>query len=302
MVPTVFCEMPTCTMLGQGAFGKVYALNHNIVLKEFEKQDLNIQLSMERECAMYNLALIDGHEHIVKVLARCTLPNLTKGILFTRGGEDMLNLIEVKDERFFQKKTLFLFVRQIIKAVNYLHTCNVYHCDIKLENILVDKQNLVQLCDFGLAHCDAWKCGSYKTLGHFGTASYLPHKEIVEDPSFIRIRDEWAVGVVFFSMAYKCCLYEIATDRYYSHMYDTIILKTESNFYDLPWVQVSELNREQVSWIEFFLREFISPTPTPITMVHADLETARTNAANIKISSCTNGPGLFHNQSTSPVF
>lgn len=48
-------------------------------------------------------------------------------------------------------KKVFL---QLCSVINHCHANGVYHCDIKPENILLDKDDNVRLCDFGLATTD----------------------------------------------------------------------------------------------------------------------------------------------------
>lgn len=47
-------------------------------------------------------------------------------------------------------RTIF---KQIIEGINYMHSKNVCHRDIKLENILIDKSLNLKIIDFGFALC-----------------------------------------------------------------------------------------------------------------------------------------------------
>ncbi len=46
------------------------------------------------------------------------------------------------------KKTTKIIYNQIIEWVKYIHSQNIVHRDIKLENILIDLNNNIKICDF----------------------------------------------------------------------------------------------------------------------------------------------------------
>lgn len=41
------------------------------------------------------------------------------------------------------------FGKQIVEALAYLEKKNIIHQDIKCENILIDNEGVLKLCDFG---------------------------------------------------------------------------------------------------------------------------------------------------------
>ena len=53
----------------------------------------------------------------------------------------------VKKRRKLNEKTAKIFYKQIIESIKYIHSKNIVHRDIKLENILIDLNNNIKICD-----------------------------------------------------------------------------------------------------------------------------------------------------------
>lgn len=68
---------------------------------------------------------------------------------YANGGSLQQNL-RIKSKKLDPKETKRIF-KQIVDAVKYLHSINIYHRDIKLENILLDYRRNVKLIDFGFS-------------------------------------------------------------------------------------------------------------------------------------------------------
>jgi serine/threonine protein kinase len=141
-------------LIGQGAFGKVnIGLNilagRVVAIKSFNKKELDKNGDNMKKI-LYETDLMKKMNH----------PNITK-ILEVFEDEDYIlitmeyinggNLFSfVKKRRKLSEKTAKFLFKQIILGIQHIHSHKIVHRDIKLENILIDLNNNIKICDFGI--------------------------------------------------------------------------------------------------------------------------------------------------------
>ena len=141
-------------LIGQGAFGKVnIGLNilsgRVVAIKSFNKIDLNKNgENMRKILYETNLMKKLNHPNITKILEMFEDDNyILIAMEYINGG----NLFSfVKKRRKLSEKTAKFLFKQIILGIKHIHSHKIIHRDIKLENILIDLNNNVKICDFGI--------------------------------------------------------------------------------------------------------------------------------------------------------
>ncbi|EIW60273.1 kinase-like protein [Trametes versicolor FP-101664 SS1] len=132
--------------------------------------------------------LIDGHADLKN--AYLTLEYGARGSLNTRM-RDFPNLTDREIKFYFAN---------LVLAIEFLHTHNIVHCDVKPENLVIGADGYLMLTDFGLAQTlhsdDSWN--------RMGTLEYMSPEVLSDDPlDTIERRvsgDWWAAAVSLFEM------------------------------------------------------------------------------------------------------
>ena len=141
-------------LIGQGAFGKVnIGLNvlsgRVVAIKSFNKAKLTLNSeNMKKILYETNLMQKLNHPNITKILEMFEDDKFIFIIMEYINGGNLFSF--VKKRRKLPEKIAKILYKQIILGIKHIHSKNIVHRDIKLENILIDLNNTVKICDFGI--------------------------------------------------------------------------------------------------------------------------------------------------------
>ncbi len=153
-----FDEYKIITQLGQGTFSKIYLVqDKNKNLFSMKKIILSDELDVHSVIKEYKMCSKYTHDNIVKVLGiysnKLDKTTYVVYILMEVGKTDWEKEIRYyKDKNMYYSETdLINILKQLTSALSYLQNINIVHRDIKPQNILIFKNNIYKLADFGEA-------------------------------------------------------------------------------------------------------------------------------------------------------
>ena len=175
------------------------------------------------------------------------------------GGDLFTLLTDHEINTFFTERIIRSIMRQVFSALYYLHSLNIIHGDIKLDNILVESQNLqsftngsstdldIKLIDFG---CSRKMTTEFK-ISEFleGTISYIA-PEIIQSGKIHKKNDIWSCGVMIFIILAGYPPFNGKTDN------ETFELIKLGN-YTIPDEIKDHYSKEVIDLINLFFRPYL---------------------------------------------
>ncbi|CAF1563892.1 unnamed protein product [Adineta ricciae] len=195
-------------VLGDGRFSCVY---------ECRDKATGIQLALKiidkTKCEGYGYLI----ENELAILRRVKHPNIIKLVEefqtdlqyflvfeYVSNG-DLLTAVTTMNK--YSEHDVALMLSQIAAALKHLHSLNIVHRDVKLDNILIanhpDQSVTLKLADFGLALCLTDEIPTvapkHEESGLCGTPMYLA-PEVIENRDYRIENDMWSLGIITFTL------------------------------------------------------------------------------------------------------
>eukprot|EP01060_Flectonema_neradi_P009728 TRINITY_DN16938_c0_g1_i1.p1 TRINITY_DN16938_c0_g1~~TRINITY_DN16938_c0_g1_i1.p1 ORF type:complete len:275 (+),score=31.30 TRINITY_DN16938_c0_g1_i1:52-876(+) len=215
--------------IGTGSTSKVKVGRHKqtgkkvavkIVRKLLMQEEAPVKLLVEREVKILKLL---NHPNIMKMYdVMQTSTHLFIILEYLGNGE----LYDVVSQSILSPEEAFRYFYQIITSVAYLHSQNICHRDLKLENLLLDDAGNVKIGDFGLA-------SAIPRDRYLETACGSPHyscPEIMKAERYLgSAADVWSCGVLLFALTTGSLPFDADGDNI-----DSLLQKVRTGQYTIP--------------------------------------------------------------------
>ena len=255
--------------LGKGAYGEVYLTTIKgdsklIATKKIDKSFCENPITKKYLINEINILKMLNHPNIVKFIdLKRTSNHYYIMMEYCNGGElhKVLEKYIEKNGKPFPEEIVQHLMRQIIDAFKYIHSKDIMHRDIKLENILLnydtdeDKQNQnlmkanIKIIDFGFAAKLEKNGLKYTTLGSPINMDPLILKELqkrgkkTQRLGYDKKADIWSIGTICYEMAIGKYVFD-------AEKIDELIQKIEKGEYTVP----TNLSKEIISFINGMLQ------------------------------------------------
>ena len=189
--------------LGKGSYGTVYTVKSNInsniyVMKKMELTHLNPRQQTEcyREVSILKKV---SHKNVIKYYSSFLEKNILYIIMEYAELGDLYSLIKhyKKHSKFFSEIDLWKISFEILSGLDYLHSHNIIHRDIKCLNLFITKDHHIKIGDLGVS---AFTSGLDLHYTRVGTPLYIS-PELVKQKPYDYKTDIWSFG---------CSLYHLA--------------------------------------------------------------------------------------------
>ncbi|XP_074663072.1 uncharacterized protein LOC141915445 [Tubulanus polymorphus] len=210
-------------VLGEGAFAKVRLGIHlptkekvavKIVNKANVKRHPYMKKHFRREATI--LQKLD-HPNIIQIYDLMETENCFYLVTEWADGGDFVKYLNLR--RILNEFEARRIMRQLVSAVDHMHKTHVVHRDLKLENVMLDKDINVKLIDFGLGNVFN---DSKILLTNCGSPGYTAPEVLTKKPHGPAV-DIWALGINLFVMLTGTLPFLVDSPTNYTKLHATML-------------------------------------------------------------------------------
>ena len=195
-------------VLGHGTSGIVYLAKDTLLGKQVALKEISAQ-GEEKHRFLEEARVLDRlrHPNIVQVNSVDEIGGKVVIDMEYIRGRNLQDIL--RDTPQLPLPQAIHIAAQICDGLAYAHSLRTVHRDIKPANILLTRDSIVKLVDFGLAEV----LGTHSFAGGAGTYAYMAPEDFHPEEQSDRQSDIWAVGVILYEMLAGRRPFQVAKSR-----------------------------------------------------------------------------------------
>ena len=188
--------------LGEGGYGKVFLAedlknnNVKVALKQLKGGTVEegVPISCLREISLMKEL---SHINIVKLMDVIHLSSAIT-LVFEYVDTDLKELLKKNGNKGLSPKLYKSLLYQLLKGINNIHKMKILHRDIKSENLMISKDNILKITDFGLARGYGLPISNFRN--DVVSLWYRSPDILLGNEHYERSVDMWSIGCIFGEM------------------------------------------------------------------------------------------------------
>ncbi|XP_027359541.1 serine/threonine-protein kinase BLUS1 isoform X4 [Abrus precatorius] len=192
--------------VGEGVSASVYRalcipLNEIVAIKVLDLEKCNNDLDgIRRE--VQTMSLID-HPNVLRAHCSFTTGHNLWVVMPYMAGGSCLHIMKSAYPEGFEEPVIATLLREVLKALVYLHAHGHIHRDVKAGNILLDSNGAVKLADFGVSACMFDTGDRQRSRNTFvGTPCWMAPEVMQQLHGYDFKADIWSFGITALELAH----------------------------------------------------------------------------------------------------
>ena len=251
-------------LLGKGTYSNVYKGYHKITKEPVAIKEIDLNKNVKYINRFYKeIEILEKADNINIINIITNIEN--KDYIFI-----IMEFCEKGDLRKFLKKRplkeqhVKKLMIQLVNGMQYMYNNNIYHRDLKPQNILIDKYYNLKITDFGLAK-DEEENPLFETI--CGSPMYMA-PEIMKYKKYDKKADLWSLGVIFYELLTGKTPFtasnhaELLENIENKKIYFPSHIKISHSARDLLIGLLNKDSKKRITWRELFNHEWLSTNIT----------------------------------------